>query len=646
MSIETNYRKDIQGLRGLAVLAVVLFHADDLSFPLGYLGVDVFFVISGFVVTPLILRIFKEQTTGGRISALRFFYKRRFFRLAPALAAILTISSVAIFLLGPTIDHHRFAMQGISTLLLIGNLGAYKYSADYFSSNPNPLVHTWSLSVEEQIYIFLPVILVLFVLNLTNLKKISSIVSKVLVFVTALSFISFLFPTILQPIYSRIGIDFASQFSFYSPVDRVWEFTIGGLLYLWLNRYEENEKKISRKFNLVLVVAALIALLGPFDINLKVSSAIASFITIIVIRFRSIDSLPNFLVSKLEWLGDRSYSIYLVHMPLIYLATYWLEPQTGVIGSKAFQSTIAVIASIALGALSYSTIENKYRNRGKTTVTPLRSISAALVLTFVIPLAFFALIDKANNADYWGFNKDPLKPPYAADLDPNCLRDSIAGQPCFYKIEGAKKTVLLIGDSHAGHISQAVVDAAANANWNSVIWAHSGCRIKFQDSIKTDIQFGCLENNVRMKSWVLKNKPDAIIVSQYVLEEFSQIDLRGALFKLHAIVPNILLIENNPIFPDQGKFKSPRALILPTYNPPKYFKRSEMLLKDVDAANRLAKWARNNGISTLNFDSLFCNDVICRRYSEAGWLYFDNNHLSVAGAELTIPQISAYLKKF
>ena len=177
---DMKYRRDIQVLRGLAVLAVVLFHADESYFPLGYLGVDFFFVISGFVVTPLILRIFDNQVNvvggGGRLSKLRYFYKRRFYRLAPALGVSLTISAILIFLFGSVYDHQRFAKQGIATLLLLGNFGAYKYSGDYFSPTPNPLVHTWSLSVEEQIYILLPLILMLILHNRRDLKKIITIV--------------------------------------------------------------------------------------------------------------------------------------------------------------------------------------------------------------------------------------------------------------------------------------------------------------------------------------------------------------------------------------------------------------------------------------------------------------------------------------
>ena len=154
---EMRYRKDIQVLRGLAVISVVLFHINKNFFSLGYLGVDVFFVISGFVVTPLILRIFNEQPNQKqKIYTLKDFYVGRFYRLAPALASTIIISGFMIILLNPFNNQQSFARQAISALVLIGNFAAYKYAGDYFSSDPNPLVHTWSLSVEEQIYLILP----------------------------------------------------------------------------------------------------------------------------------------------------------------------------------------------------------------------------------------------------------------------------------------------------------------------------------------------------------------------------------------------------------------------------------------------------------------------------------------------------------
>jgi peptidoglycan/LPS O-acetylase OafA/YrhL len=644
MISETKYRRDIQVLRGLAVLAVVLFHANESFFPLGYLGVDVFFVISGFVVTPLILRIFTDQANahGGGLSNLRHFYKTRFYRLAPALAVTLTISAVTIFLLGPPADHQRFARQGIATLLLAGNVGAYRNSGDYFSPTPNPLVHTWSLSVEEQIYIFLPLILILILRNRKSIKKITAVLLGV---ISVVSFVSFLFPAILHPLYFGAGIELPSQFSFYSPIDRIWQFTVGGLAYLLLDRYHNRSRNIPKSIQLLALIAVVMILFGPLPMNLKGSSLLASFFAVIVILFKSLDVLPDFLIKKLEWVGDRSYSIYLVHMPLIYLAKYSPLMQIGTDEYRIFQSVIAVVISVLLGALSYSKIENRFRGRGKINGSGVKSISAAMVLTVGLPLIFFVSMDIGQKIRYWGLDRNPSQPIVAWELDPNCNRMSELHLPCLYEITDSTQTILLIGDSHAAHISQAVVDAARKEHWNAGIWTQSGCYVQFQRQIRDQVTDQCLRQNQRILKWVEENKPDAIIVSQFVHSDSSQGDLRNALFTLHQIVPNILLVENNPIFPDEKDFMISRPLIMSPYKPPKDFKQSMMQTKDKNASNQLANWARDNNISTMNFDSLFCRKDLCTRFSNQKWLYSDHDHFSAAGAELTVPQLVAFLQR-
>jgi peptidoglycan/LPS O-acetylase OafA/YrhL len=644
MFIETKYRRDIQVLRGLAVLAVVLFHANESYFPLGYLGVDVFFVISGFVVTPLILRIFTDQTNrGGRISNLKSFYKRRFYRLVPALAITLTISAVTIFLVGPIADHQRFARQGIATLLLAGNVGAYRFSGDYFSPNPNPLVHTWSLSVEEQIYIFLPLILILILHNRRTLKKNTAFVFGV---ISALSFLSFLSPTFLQPLYSRAGVELASQFSFYSPIDRIWQFTGGGLAFLLLNRHQNRARNIPKGIHLLTVIAIIVILFGPLHMNLEVSSTIASLFAVIVILSKSLDVLPKILVEKLEWIGDRSYSIYLVHMPLLYLAKYSPATQIGSGENRVIQSVIAVVASILLAAISFSKIENRFRDGGKSYPTGFKTTSAAMLLTLVLPLFLFISMDIGQKVQYWGLDRNQPKPIVAWNLDPKCNRMAEQPRPCLYKTSESTQTILLIGDSHAGHLSQAVVDAAKKEHWNTAVWARAGCHVQFQRSIRDQVSDECLKQNQEILKWVEGNKPNAIIVSQIVYADSSQGDLRNALLVLQSIVPNILLIENGPVFPDGKDFMVGRPLVMSAYQPPKLFKISRMEVKHRNASDQLASWARTNAISTMNFNSLFCTKKNCTRFAGSDWLYWDDSHLSVAGAELTIPKLSTFLKRF
>lgn len=151
---DKQFRLDVQILRGISVLAVIFFHAFERKFPNGYLGVDIFFVISGFIVTPLIWNVFarwQESSTREKVQALKSFYIRRFTRLAPAFAAALVFAYLMTFAFGPVSGHLRVANQGLASIFLIGNMGAYLYSGgNYFAPNPNPLVHLWSLSYDSE----------------------------------------------------------------------------------------------------------------------------------------------------------------------------------------------------------------------------------------------------------------------------------------------------------------------------------------------------------------------------------------------------------------------------------------------------------------------------------------------------------------
>ena len=555
---------------------------------------------------------------------------------------MLAISAISIFLLGPIADHQRFSRQGIATLFLVGNVGAYRYSGNYFSPNPNPLVHTWSLSVEEQIYIFLPLVLMVTLLHRRKIKKITAVAIGIM---SAISLVSFLYPTILQALYSRSGIELPSQFSFYSPIDRIWQFLVGGGAFLLLGGSKNRSRKIPKGIHMLTAISLVMILFGPFQIDLKVSSLLASLFAVIVILFKSLDLLPDFLTKNLEWVGDRSYSIYLVHMPLLYIAKYSPVMQIGTGEKRIIQSVLAVLASISLGALSYSKIENRYRNLGKSNLSSLKSVLVSVSLSVAIPLALFVGMDVGVKRHYWGMDRNIAKPFAAEFLDPECSRISEIGPPCVYQNAGASKTVLLLGDSHAGNISQAVIDAAEKSNWNAVIWTHSGCHVQFQRSIKQDVSDNCIKINKQMRNWVLKFKPNSIIISQFVRSNTSQSDLKSALHILQSIVPDILLIENYPVFPDEKDFMVSRPIVMSAYQPPKSFKLAQMQVKDRAASNQLARWARTNGISTVDFHSLFCTKENCTRFIGSDWLYTDTDHLSVSGAALTIPKLSNYLKR-
>ena len=354
MPMKLNHRKDIQVLRGLAVLAVVLFHANENYFPLGYLGVDVFFVISGFVVTPLILRIFAKSANefgGGLLTNLSSFWKRRFYRLAPAMLFALSLSAVFMFVLASPTSFKIYGNQFLATILFAGNYGVFKNSGDYFNNLGNPLIHTWSLSVEEQIYFLLPMIMVLLLGKNRNTKI---RFAKIMSVITLASLILFIYPSILQPIYEKIGISDPYHLFFYSPVHRVWQFTIGGLGYLLVNNNKFFERKRINAIHQIISLSFIWFIFGFLSIESRYASILVSFTTLLVICFRSLDSVLTLLKFPFEWLGDRSYSIYLFHMPFIFIAKS--SPYFSNSSFNEFFILLAVALSITIGAFTYSKV--------------------------------------------------------------------------------------------------------------------------------------------------------------------------------------------------------------------------------------------------------------------------------------------------
>ena len=647
---QTKYRRDIQVLRGLAVLAVVLFHAKESYFPLGYLGVDVFFVVSGFVVTPLILRIFTDQGSGGRLSNLEYFFRRRFYRLAPGLAVTLTISAIIIFLLGPIADHQRFARQGIATLLLVGNIGAYKYSGDYFTPNPNPLVHTWSLSVEEQIYIFLPLILMLILHNRRNLKKITAVALGV---ISALSFVSFLFPANFQPLYSRAGIEIASQFSFYSPIDRIWQFTAGGLAFLLQDRYHNRIRNFQKGILLLPVISVVVILFGPLQMNLKLNSILASLFALIIILFKSLNVLPEILIEKLEWFGDRSYSIYLVHMPCLYMAKYLPAVKIATSENLPTQLIIALIATLFIGDLSYSKIENKFRNMGKINRVSLKNFTLTLVLTFLFPLLLLLATDRL--AVNYRIDKNMPIPsnPLPWQWNSKCEvmgSTSKIETPCAFGDEYSTKSVLLIGDSHAASNSRAIIELGQNNNIKVSIFTQSSCPFilninKPSSMFKLPgLDANCMQHNQEILDYINIKRPTITILSmrstsQYIFpntvssRNIYRKSVFNSLTNLTQSKTNIILIGAEPEYTPINTWAQ---MIIGTKG-----KYSDIPIEDMH-------WWTNISLANfhyINTIKIFCPQNQCKNKLGSLWLFNDDNHLSMEGAEFLVPELDPLIKE-
>ena len=644
-------RTDIQVLRGLAVIAVVLFHSFEEVFPNGYLGVDAFFVISGFVITPLIFEVFTSEVPARRrLLNLNRFYIRRFFRLAPALGITLGLAAITIFLFGPVSDHSRFARQGIATLLLAGNLGAYKYNGNYFQPNPNPLLHTWSLSIEVQIYLIIPLFLFVVLMKQTKVLK---IVSLSYAFLASVSIISFTQPSIYLTFFDLVGIENLYDFQFYSPITRIWQFCIGGMCWIFLKDIDLKKSKIYLALNYSLILLFFFLLFIPLRTDSYLSTLLVTTLTICLLAFYSLSSLPSTITHAFAKLGNASYSIYLVHLPLIYLAKHSPVFASKGENERDIQVVLAVVLSIILGYLSYLMVEEKYRvpRNSEGRFVDFQSIS----LFVVVPLLLFSAIDK--NA-LGGFRIDERVPipnrilPW--DWDKECAflspNPDINQTPCLYGDSSSAKSILLIGDSHAASASKALIRVGELNDMKVWIFTFMGCSFMKTDEVfNYDTRFPnftseCNEHNKRIFDFVKQEKPSVIVYahassSKFVVpndkisrNKYNELILKN-LHKLRQITSRIILIGSvNEYIPRETYF--------------------ELLSGQSGRWSHIpfddnSFWQKRVGVDFQYLDALdiFCPQNICENRSGNDWLFHDvGGHLSKFGADLLIPSLDSLVK--
>ena len=646
----TIFRPDIQAMRGIAVLSVVLFHFRENIFSTGYLGVDVFFVISGFVVTPLIIRIFENHNSNRNISQNLFaFYRRRFYRLAPAMGATLGFSAFLIFLVGNINDLDRFSKQGLATLLLIGNFGANEYSGNYFSPNPNPLIHMWSLSLEEQIYLAMPLIMY-FALKRTKVGDEVQKVGRILVFLLVTSGLLFTFPQILDPLWARLEILDSSAINFYSPVTRAWQFSLGGLICLF------PRKTITKKYlpisQLVLTVSLLFLFVPRIFIDYRTGSFIASMIAALALMTQSLTILPKRISTVLEWFGDRSYSIYLVHMPLIYVAKY--SPVEFLESNRQFSSILAIVLTAFLGNFSYNKFEQKYRigeNQARRKESPIVGLIIAFMAVPGILLSLILITPNAN-ADT---HQVHLRGCVDAGFDP---------VGCLWESQNSKGLIMIVGDSQVYGNADGVITAANALGYDVLASSVNGCPfLDIQSSGEGLIN--CRDWQNQVMDFILKSNPDVVMIANrtngYVNPEngwrtFLNSDRSPILSREASIVAyedsleRVLLKITSSQIPVVLFQNIPEPKVAGTYSMlTKWMNRDrtvqallETMSVDYEVSareNRLLQQFANAKI--LNPVPELCPNKICVLVEDGAELYRDSWHLSEYGSM----KLSAHIRK-
>jgi len=419
------YTPAIDGLRALAVLSVIINHFNSTLLPGGYLGVDIFFVISGFVITSSLVN--REET---RIRTFFFgFYKRRIKRLLPALLFCFIITGILISFFNPSPQKHL--ITGLTSIIGFTNINLYLNAIDYWgdSARLNPFTHTWSLGVEEQFYFVFPLIIWLSIRGNWTILKIRQLTWLVFI-ISIISLLSFVF-------FSK-----SNQVATYFLMPyRFWEIGLGCTLFLYLKQGDHYTKPfITIVPKSVFLILIILVLFIPNDYPIIATIAIVFCTLLLILKIKNNEgSGSDILTHKvILYIGKISYSLYLWHWIVIVISRW-------TVGITIWTIPFQIILIIILATTSYHFIEKPFRYANW--ISSKRVQSFLIVSLTVVALSIISLIfEPKTNKLYLGNSelKNKIsKTIYHINSELKCSHN---------KNNKKKQTVRILGNSHSLHI--------------------------------------------------------------------------------------------------------------------------------------------------------------------------------------------------
>jgi peptidoglycan/LPS O-acetylase OafA/YrhL len=604
----------IQGLRAVAALLVTIYHAH--LVPGGFIGVDIFYVVSGYLITGLIIR---EIDKTGRLN-LNDFYQRRIKRLLPTSVFVLFATAIVGFFVLPSITRDALGRDLFAAAAYVSNYLFAWWENDYqnLDATPSPFIHYWSLAVEEQFYVVWPI----FILLLSRYGK-RAILNGVAL-VTGVSFLFSLYLTQAAPIWA-----------FYSLPTRAWELGVGALLLFIPDKYLRN-----RFFPWIGAIGLAI---GTFSFNESTAFpginallpvlATAILIATIPIWPRFFNDLSNNRL--MQWLGAISYPLYLWHWPALVLPSSALGRPL-----RIRETVLCVLLTIFLAHYTSKFIEQPLRHRQfqakKVYGFFAATTTVSLIAGVVIASTASSVINVKGTNFSFDLNQVLAKPAVYGD---GCHVNygEVESGDCKYGEVGSAVRIVLYGDSHAAQWFPSLEKLAKEKGFELTSLTKSAC--SSVDSPRPDQ--GAYKNS-ECELWrensikrIQKMKPDAVIVSSF--QYFSQPDgypnraqwwddgQRRLLEDLQGSSSNLIYISDTP---------HPRGDIpncLATRN-----------VKDCETTEKTPNIIIN-GFKKIDPTPWLCNGV-CSSIKDGYVVYRDASHISVAAALALTPQLEAALR--
>lgn len=625
------YRPDIDGLRAIAVLSVIFYHSGFGWFSGGYVGVDVFFVISGFLITTIIVREIAAQNF-----SIAGFYERRVRRILPAIMAVVIFCLVVGSLLLETGDFENLARSSIANNLFLANMYFY-FQAGYFDAPAElkPLLHTWSLSVEEQYYLIFPLMLLL-------IAKYCS--RKYLLFLLPLLLLSF--------IACVLGMAVDPSAVFYFLPTRGWELLIGSVLAIAAIPPLLNT--IGRNALALLGLALIIYSVVVFDDDTVFPGSVAAIPTIgsalLIYTGASGATLVGRLLSArpVVFVGLISYSLYLWHWPLIVFAKYYKA-----VDLSRLEELLLLVVIFLASVLSWRFVETPFRKkRLLATRKPLFIASMTATALLIVAGLAFAFGGDDPEWKHWEACKERLEDP--AELDSLCRIGADSSEPGF----------LFWGDSHARSLA-AGINLSAMRNGAAGVFATRNACPPLRNMDRPE-RTECNEFNVAIVDYVSRH-PDirtVIIAARWTLSvkgtrykdedgslvelvdvtapagdsrtsrELFDAGLRGTVSALHDLGKHVVIVGPVPEVGYSVPAKNHIAritgrdvneMIAPSVD--EFLDRNEEILEIIEQLED------ESSLVVVRPTDILCDDNYCRVALEDGAvLYLDDNHLSTFGA--------------
>lgn len=658
-------RPDIQGLRAIAVLMVVAFHAG-LPVPGGFVGVDVFFVISGYVITAM---LYRESQESGRINFRRFYW-RRFKRLTPALALMIAVVlALSALILSPLGPQQNAAKTGIGAMLLAANVVIDRTTGDYFDAgaDTNPLLNTWSLSVEEQFYLVFPALLAFgWVLG----RKSKSPTRTAITLVSTVALVSF-----TLALASARGFTFygsTSFLGFYSPITRAWEFAVGALLALAL----ATAKRLPRWLPALSGVVGT-ALLVPSLWLIDSQTLFPSHWTLLPVLGTALLILSGTTAGRtsqflsapaLVRVGDWSYSIYLWHWPFIVFAGL-LFPHNSV------ALVVSALVSLAPAVMSYHWVEQPIRTYGhkiarKTglliAVTVVGPLLVGLGLGLVTTQVWYPRVEPVTAAAA----KEHANYPLGCHFGPqDGYQDPI---PCTWNASALGPPVYLLGDSNAAHYVEGLITSTRNLERPLVVSTSSGCPLldlSIRNPPNPGYERACPARTARLLTWMHTQKHGTVVLSHtdlyWLSNDYPILSLDGAetndqaakirlmqeslirtIARLQRSGHDVIFIQSVPKFFGDYSWDPTRCTLRQALT------GCVQMMPLVAASERSRKVTRAvfqvgriTGARVLDLSNEICPDGICMTRINDLPIYSDEEHITVAMSKVLSPVFTDLLRR-